>query len=32
MANKSVDLMEAGKTVIFAFEEAIGKFIVPSAF
>ena len=25
MGNKTVDLMKAGKTVLFAFEEAIGN-------
>jgi len=28
MGNKTCDLMKSGKTVLFAFEEAIGIFIV----
>ena len=28
MGNKAVDLMKQGKTVLFAFEEAIGKVII----
>lgn len=27
LANKAIDLMNEGKTVLFAFEEAIGKYL-----